>query len=334
MIVSRPRLVFMGTPDLARVVLSALAQDGRWELPLVVAQPDKPVGRGLQLQAPPVKREALERGMAVLQPARARDPEFLAALSALAPDVVVVAAYGQILPPALLAIPRFGCLNVHTSILPRWRGAAPIAWAMLEGDAETGVTIMRMDAGLDTGAVIAEERTPILPEDTGQSLHDRLAILGAGLICRVLPEWLAGRIPAVPQPADGVTYARKLTKEDGRLDWTQPASVLDRKIRALNPWPGAFTTMPAGTGAVELLKIWEAQPIVASATEGTAVTSGEVLVARGDELVVAAREGRDSLSIRVLQREGRRRMSTREFLAGGALKAGMRLGVEAGVQPG
>lgn len=330
MIVSRPRLVFMGTPDLARVVLSALAQDGRWELPLVVAQPDKPVGRGLQLQAPPVKREALERGIAVLQPARARDPEFLAALSALAPDVVVVAAYGQILPPALLAIPRFGCLNVHTSILPRWRGAAPIAWAMLEGDAETGVTIMRMDAGLDTGAVIAEERTPILPEDTGQSLHDRLAALGAGLIGRVLPEWLAGRIPAVPQPADGVTYARKLTKEDGRLDWTQPASVIDRKIRALNPWPGAFTTMPVGAGAVELLKIWEAHPMVASAPEGTAAASGEVLVARGDELVVAAREGRETLTIRVLQREGRRRMSTREFLAGGALKPGMRLGIGSG----
>jgi len=327
MIVTLPRLVFMGTPELARVVLLALVQDGRWDIPLVVAQPDKPVGRGLQVQAPPVKREALERGVAVLQPSRTRDPEFLAALSALAPDVVVVAAYGQILPPALLSIPRCGCLNVHTSILPRWRGAAPIAWAMLEGDAETGVTIMRMDAGLDTGEVIAEARTPIRPDDTGQSLHDRLAVLGAGLICQVLPDWLAGRINAIPQPADGVTYARKLTKEDGRLDWAQSASVLDRKIRALNPWPGAFTTMPSATGGVELLKIWEGQSIPTSGNEATAATSGEVMVAHGDELVVAAAEGRDGLKIRVLQREGRRRMSAREFLAGAGLRPGVRLGV-------
>jgi methionyl-tRNA formyltransferase len=324
---SRPRLVFMGTPELARVVLAALAQEPGWEIPLVVAQPDKPVGRGLQLQAPPVKREALERGIPVLQPGRARDPDFIASLTALAPDVVVVAAYGQILPPALLAIPRFGCLNVHTSILPRWRGAAPIAWAMLEGDAETGVTLMHMDAGLDTGAVIAEQRTPILPDDTGQSLHDRLAGLGAGLICRVLPDWLAGRISAVPQPADGVTYARKLTKEDGRLDWAQPAAVLDRKIRALNPWPGAFTTLPSGTGTAELLKIWEAQSIAVSGTAPTMAVAGDVLVACGEELVVAAGATGEALKIRALQREGRRRMTAREFLAGAGLKPGMRLGM-------
>jgi methionyl-tRNA formyltransferase len=327
MIVSRPRLVFMGTPELARVVLSALAQESGWEIPLVVAQPDKPVGRGLQLQAPPVKREALERGIPVLQPGRARDPEFIANLAALAPDVVVVAAYGQILPPALLAIPRFGCLNVHTSILPRWRGAAPIAWAMLEGDAETGVTLMQMDVGLDTGAVIAEQRTPILSDDTGQSLHDRLAGLGASLICKVLPDWMAGRIQAVPQPADGVTYARKLTKEDGRLDWAQSASALDRKIRALNPWPGAFTTLPSGSGTAELLKIWEAKPAAGLGTEPAGAVGGEVLVAQGDELMVAAGAGGEGLQIRSLQREGRRRMTTREFLAGAGLKPGMRLGV-------
>lgn len=315
----------MGTAELARGVLSALASDSRWEIPLVVAQPDKPVGRGLQLQAPPVKREAQERGIAVAQPVRARDPEFLSSLASLAPDVVVVAAYGQILPPALLAIPRSGCLNVHTSILPRWRGAAPIVWAILEGDSETGVTIMKMDAGLDTGAVVAEERTAILPQDTGQSLHDRLAGMGAGLIGRILPDWLSGRIVPVPQPTDGVTYARKLTKEDGRLDWTRPVENLDRQVRALNPWPGAFTTMPRGDGAAEVLKVWEAQPTGVSASE-TALPAGEVVTARGDELVVAAGDGRTGLRIMSLQREGRRRMTTREFLAGGGLKPGDRLG--------
>jgi methionyl-tRNA formyltransferase len=186
---------------------------------------------------------------------------------------------------------------------------------------------MHMDAGLDTGAVIAEQRTPILPDDTGQSLHDRLAGLGADLICRVLPDWLAGRISAVPQPVEGVTYARKLTKEDGRLDWAQSASALDRKIRALNPWPGAFTTLPTGTGTVELLKIWEAQPAAVPATGPTWAVPGEVRVAQGDELMVAVGSVGEGLRIHSLQREGRRRMTAREFLAGAGLKPGLRLGV-------
>ncbi len=325
---TRPRLVFMGTPELARTVLAALAGDSRWEIPMVVAQPDKPVGRGLQFQAPPVKREALERGLAICQPARARDPDFIASLAALAPDVVVVAAYGQILPSSVLSIPRFGCLNIHTSILPRWRGAAPIQWAILEGDAETGVTIMRMDAGLDTGEMIAIERTSIGPQDTGQTLHDRLADLGAGLIGRILPDWFAGGIEAVPQPANGVTYARKLTKEDGRLNWTMPVEAIDRKIRALTPWPGAFTTLPGDGGVTSLLKIWEAHPL-GSSDSATAVP-GEILIACGDELVIAAGDGRGALKVVSLQREGRRRMLAREFLAGGALRAGMHLGMDSG----
>lgn len=315
----------MGTPGLARVVLRVLARDGRWEIPLVVVQPDKPVGRGLQLQAPPVKQEALELGLTVCQPGRARDPEFLATLTAASPDVVVVAAYGQILPASLLAIPRFGCLNVHTSILPRWRGAAPIQWAILEGDAETGVTIMRMDEGLDTGGVVAVERTPIGSQDTGQTVHDRLAELGARLIANVLPDWLKGGLTAVPQPSEGVTYARKLTKEDGRLDWSKPVEALDRRVRALNPWPGAFTTLAAeAAGGAGLLKIWDAHPV--GAGDWAAAAPGEVVVARGDVLVVAAGDGRRGLAIEVLQREGRRRMTARELLAGGAVRTGMRLG--------
>lgn len=322
---SRPRVVFMGTADLARTVLQNLADDPRWEITLVVAQPDKPVGRGLQLQPPPVKIEAIARGLPVVQPARARDPEFLEQLRALAPEVVVVAAYGQLLPPQLLAIPRRGCLNVHTSLLPRWRGAAPIQWAIAEGDTETGVTVMRMDVGLDTGDILAAERTPILPADTGQTLHDRLAGLGGALVCRVLPAWLAGEIDPVPQPAIGITHARKLTRDDGRIDWSLPAAVLDRRIRAFNPWPGAFTTMTPGPGQpASLLKIWKAAPMPPPHPHATA-TPGEVLAATGDELQVATGDG--VLRLLVVQREGRRRMPSREFLAGGALKPGDRLGV-------
>lgn len=318
----------MGTPELARTVLRALAGDARWEIALVVVQPDKPVGRGLQLQAPPVKLEALERGLPVAQPRRAREPEFLAQLRALAPDVIVVAAYGQLLPPELLAIPRCGCLNVHTSLLPRWRGAAPIQRALAEGDAETGVTLMRMDAGLDTGDIVAIERTPISDTDTGATLHDRLADLGGALLVRTLPAWLDGEISPIPQPADGVTYARKLSRDDGRMDWALPSGVLDRRIRAFNPWPGAFTTIPDASGnAATLLKIWEALPESASvpATDGpSTVRPGTVLEAGGDRLRIGT--GAGTLRLVTVQREGRRRMSAREFLAGGGLKPGTVLG--------
>lgn len=320
---SRPRLVFMGTPDLAATVFRALADDGGYELPLVVVQPDKPVGRGLQLQAPPVKVAALERGIPVSQPLKARDPALLDTLRAVQPDVVVVAAYGQILPADLLAVPRFGCINVHTSILPRWRGAAPIQWAILEGDRETGVTLMKMDVGLDTGDVIATATTPIADSDTGASLHDRLATLGADLARRSLPLWIAGQLPAVPQSADGVTYARKLTKDDGRLSWIEGAAALDRRVRAFNPWPGAFTSVPEAEASpsprATLLKIWSARPVA-----GTSGAPGEIVQAAGDDLVVATGDG--GLKIESLQREGRRRMTARECLAGGTLKVGMRLG--------
>lgn len=318
---AKPRVAFMGTPDLARTVLRRLADHPLWEVVLVVAQPDKPVGRGLHLQAPPVKEEALARGLPVLQPLKARDPAFLEQLRAFDLDVLVVAAYGQILPPDLLAMPRRGCLNVHTSLLPRWRGAAPIQWAILEGDLESGVTIMRMDAGLDTGDIVALERTTLTATDTGQTLHDRLAELGGALLTRVLPDWLAGRVEPVPQPAAGVTYARKLRKEDGRLDWMLPAATLARRIRALDPWPGAYTELQGPDERPLLVKIWQAEAL--SATSVTAVP-GEILAAEGDLLQVATMDG--ALRIHALQREGRRRMTTREFLAGGGLRSGQRLG--------
>lgn len=297
----------MGTPDLARTVLAALAEDARWQLVAVVAQPDKPTGRGLQLTPPPVKVEALARGLPVLQPLKARDPEFLAQLRALAPDLIVVAAYGQILPQALLDIPRHGCLNVHTSILPRWRGAAPIQWAIAEGDAETGVTIMRMEAGLDTGPILSLVRTAITGEETGQTLHDRLAVLGAKLLCETIPGYVTGEILPQPQPAEGVTYARKITRDDGRLDWTRPAVTLWNRLRAFTPWPGAFCLMPAEPNP-RLLKVHDAQPVAGSGEPGT------VLSAAKAGLVVACGEG--ALRLTEVQPEAGRRLTAEQFVAG------------------
>jgi len=303
------RLVFMGTPDLARTVLAALADEPRYQVLAVVAQPDKPTGRGLQLTPPPVKVEALARSLPVHQPLKARDPAFLGQLRALAPDIIAVAAYGQILPQALLDIPRHGCLNVHTSLLPRWRGAAPIQWAIAEGDEETGVTIMRMEAGLDTGPMISEVRTRISPADTGQTLHDRLAGLGGRLLGETLPLYVAGELPDRPQPAEGVTYARKITKEDGRLDWNLPAAVLDRRLRAFTPWPGGFAFLPAESKP-KLLKIHRAEPLARPAPS----TPGAVLSADRNGMVVACGEG--ALRLLELQPEGSRRMTAEQFLSG------------------
>lgn len=303
------RLVFMGTPDLARTVLSALADDARFQVLAAVVQPDKPTGRGLQLTPPPVKVEALARGIPVLQPLKAREPAFLEQLRALGPDLIAVAAYGQILPQALLDIPKHGCLNVHTSLLPRWRGAAPIQWAVAEGDAESGVTIMRMEAGLDTGPMISEVRTPISGDDTGQSLHDRLATLGGALLCDTIPRFVAGELAVRAQPVEGVTYARKITKDDGRLDWRQPARILDQRLRAFTPWPGSFAFLPAEPKA-RLLKVHAAVPVAGSSS----AEPGTVIAADKSGLVVACGEG--ALRVTEVQPEGGRRMSAEQFLAG------------------
>jgi methionyl-tRNA formyltransferase len=312
------RVVFLGTAPLARASLAALLEaPAVVQVLAAVTQPDKPVGRELRVQPSPVKALALERGLPVLQPARARDAAFLEELRALGPELVVVAAYGQILPPAVLDLPRHGCLNVHASLLPRWRGAAPIQWAILAGDAETGVTIMRMDAGLDTGAMLATERTPVRPDDTGRTLHDHLAALGAALLVRTIPGWVAGTVPAVPQPAAGATYARKITKADGALDWRRPAADLERQIRAFDPWPGSWTRL-AGTDLGGLTKFWRAE-VVAAASGGA---PGTVLAAGPAGLVV--RCGEDALRLLELQREGGRRLPAHAFLAGNPVPAGAR----------
>ena len=320
------RLVFMGTPDIACPTLQALATASGLHVVGVVAQPDKPRGRDLQLQPPPVKQLALRLGLPVLQPERARHEAFHAQLRELRPDLVVVLAYGQLLPQALLDIPAHGCLNVHTSLLPRWRGAAPIQWAILEGDAQTGVTIMRMDAGLDTGGIVSTRATPIAPDDNAQTLHDRLALLGAELLVQTIPRYVSGELPSRPQPADGVTYARKLTKDDGRLDWSQPASVLHHRLRAFTPWPGTFTFLPAQPRPL-LLKVWRAEVAEVRASDppsSPAALPGQVLAADKSCLLIACREG--ALRLLEVQKEGGRRMNAAEFLAGHPFAPGLVLG--------
>lgn len=283
----------------------------------VVTQPDRPKGRELKLQPSPVKALAVQAKLPVLQPERARSEEFVEQLRALQPDLIAVAAYGQILPQSILDLPRFGCLNVHTSLLPRYRGAAPIQWAILNGDAETGVTIMKMDAGLDTGDILAQAKTPICPEDNSETLHDRLARMGAELLVRTIADHVSGKVRSRPQPAGGASYAPRIKKQDGHIDWTQPARAIWNRVRGLVPWPGAFSWLP-GQPAAHLLKIWQAE-----VTDGSG-QPGEVLQADKAGILVGC--GREALRILVLQREGGRRLKTQEFLAGHPLHSGERLG--------
>jgi methionyl-tRNA formyltransferase len=310
------RIIFMGTPELAGASLRALLAAPEFSVVAVVTQPDQPKGRGLKLQASPVKEIAMQHQLPVLQPTRAREETFIQQLRELSPDLIAVAAYGQILPASILELPRFGCLNVHTSLLPKYRGAAPIQRAILDGEIETGVTIMKMDAGMDTGAILTQEKTPIAPADNSQILHDRLAQIGAALLVRTIPEYIAGKIQPQPQPVEGVSYAAKIKKQDGEIDWTQSARAIGNRVRALTPWPGAFTHLPAHPQS-QLLKIWEAEPVETSGTPG------EILKADKSGIVIGCGEG--SLRVRTLQREGGRRMSAAEFLVGHPLTLGTRL---------
>jgi methionyl-tRNA formyltransferase len=284
----------------------------------VVTQPDRPQGRQLKLRPSPVKELARQVGLPVWQPEKCRDPAFIDTVRCARPDVIVVAAYGQILPRALLEIPTYGCVNVHASLLPRHRGAAPIQWALLEGDQKTGVTIMLMDVGLDTGPILGQRETPIFESDDAITLHDRLAAMGASLLVETLPEYVAGRIKPKPQPAEGATHARKITKEDGHIQWQQPAVSIWRRIRALVPWPGTYTYLPA-TPKQLLLKVWRAN--VAPEVCGV---PGTVLVIGRDGILVAC--GEDGICITELQIEGGRRMSAAEFIAGRRLCPGQVLG--------
>ena len=303
-----PRLAFFGTPPFAVPALRACREVGA--VVAVVTQPDRPRGRGQQTGPPAVKAEAVSAGLPVLQPVRLRGTDFGERLAALRLDVAVVAAYGRILPPDVLSAPRLGCLNVHASLLPRWRGAAPIQWAIASGDAETGVCLMQMEAGLDTGPVLAVRRTPILPDDTSETLHARLSELGGALIREELPRFLAGALTPRPQPVEEVTLARLVEKDDGRLDWSRPAVELERRLRAFQPWPGGWTQLGG-----HLLKIWRAQVVDGSGPPGT------VLAAHG---VFDVACGTGVLRLLEVQPEGKRRMTAAEFLSGHRLSEGER----------
>lgn len=311
------RIIFMGTPDLAGESLKALLRAPEFQIVAVVTQPDQPKGRGLKLQPSAVKEIATEHQLPVLQPDRAREESFIQQLRAFEPDLIAVAAYGQILPKAILDLPRFDCLNVHTSLLPKFRGAAPIQRAIMEGEAETGVTIMRMDVGLDTGDILTQEKTSIEPGDNAQTLHDRLAEIGAKLLVQTIPDYVAGKIQPRPQPVEGVSHAAKIKKQEGQIDWALPARMIWNRLRGLTPWPGAFTHLPAQPQP-QLLKIWEAEPSDQSGNPG------EILAAGKDGVVIGCGEG--SLRVQVLQREGGRRLTASEFLAGHPLKPGQKVG--------
>src|ERR1017187_9671867 len=301
------RIIFMGTAGLSCASLETLAGDKAFSVAAVVTQPDKPKGRDLKLQPSPVKSLALKINLPVLQPERARDEQFIGELRALKPDLIVVVAYGHILPQTILDLPKFGCLNVHTSLLPKYRGAAPIQWAIASGETEAGVTVMKMDAGLDTGPIVSQRRTPILPTDDSATLHDRLARLGAELLAQTIPDFVAGKIQPQPQPAGSASHAPKIRKEDGRIDWNLPAISIWNRLRAFTPWPGAFAFL-AGEPKPHLLKIWKAETVEQSGR------TGEILSADRNGILVAC--GRDALRILELQREGGRRMNAAEFLAG------------------
>lgn len=304
------RVVFMGTPEFSVPSLRALAQ--AYEVVGVFTQPDRPAGRGRRVVESPVKQEAQACGLAVFQPKSLRREAVQAELRQLKPDVIVVAAYGLILPQAVLDIPPHGCLNVHASLLPKYRGAAPIAFALLEGERETGITIMLMEAGLDTGPILAQRAIPIAADDNAGTLEQKLSSLGAELLRETLPRWLAGEIAPQPQNDTGATLTRLIKKEDGAIDWSQPAISIVRKVRAFTPWPGAYTTWQGN-----LLKIIRATPI------DIAAPVGEVLQ-HDDQIVVGAGEG--SVRLDEVQLAGKRAMSSAEFVRGQRAFVGARLG--------
>jgi len=307
------RLVFAGTPAFARSALQALLDAGH-EIALVLTRPDRPAGRGLKPRPSEVKALALERGLPLHQPATLQGDEACAPLQAAAAQAMVVAAYGLILPPAVLDLFALGCINIHASLLPRWRGAAPTQRALLAGDAQTGISIMRMEAGLDTGPVYLTRALPIGARDTAQTLHDKLAVLGGECIVQALPGIAAGTLNAAPQPETGVTYAHKIGKGEAELDWRCSAAELERRVRAFVPFPVATTRLRG-----EVLRVWAARPLeVPSGPPGT------VLEVAADGVVVAC--GTGALCLQRLQRAGGKQLPAREFLLGTPLAPGERLG--------
>ena len=307
------RIAFAGTPAFAAAALQALV-DARFDVALVLTQPDRPAGRGLRQSPSAVKQLALHHGLTIAQPPTLRSEETLVQLRASAAQALVVAAYGLILPATVLDLFPAGCINIHASLLPRWRGAAPIQRAILAGDGETGISIMRMERGLDTGPVYLARIIPILPEDSAGSLHDRLAALGARCIVEALPQIERGMIAPVPQPTGGITYAHKIAKTEAAIDWQREAVEVDRQVRAFNPFPGAFSLLGG-----EPVKIWRA----CAGVHGQGIP-GEILHFGADGIDVAC--GRGILKITELQKAGGKRLSATQFLRGSPLARGERFG--------
>ncbi len=309
------QVVFAGTPDFAATVLAALLES-RHELACVYTQPDRPAGRGRKLKASAVKILAERSAIPLRQPASLRPPEVRQMLAALKPDVMVVAAYGLLLPAEILATPAAGCINVHASLLPRWRGAAPIQRAILAGDRETGVSIMQMDEGLDTGDVLRAARCEISRDDTAGSLHDRLARLGAETLLKTLQSVSEGRLQPVPQEEGSATYAPRIEKQEARLDWRLDAETLERQVRAFNPWPVAFTELPDAAGcAGPRLRVWRAR---VGSDEAAGATPGSVIFTGAEGIGVAT--GRGVLILGEVQVPGSRVMSVADFLNARPLK--------------
>lgn len=318
------RIVFMGTPDFSVPALKALVEAGH-QVIAVVTQPDKPKGRGKKVQMTPVKIQAMEYGIPVYQPAKVREASFVEVLKGLEADVYVVIAFGQILPKAVLELPKYGCINIHASLLPKYRGAAPIQWCVIDGERETGITTMMMDVGLDTGDMLEKAVIPIEEKETGGSLHDKLSMAGGDLILSTLKKLEEGTLVRTPQTDEGTCYAKMLTKSLGDIDWNQGAVSIERLIRGLNPWPSAYTMWNGKT-----IKIWAADVIAgreaadflseSGVPAETGTAPGTVVCSDKRRLVVCT--GGGLLSIRELQMEGKKRMDTPAFLRGYPIPAG------------
>ena len=309
------RIVFMGTPDFSVPALKALVEAGH-EVAAVVTQPDRPRGRGKELQMTPVKVQALAYGIPVYQPEKVKDPAFVEILRNLQPEVIVVIAFGQILSRDILDLPPYGCINIHASLLPKYRGAAPIQWAVIDGEKETGVTTMMMDVGLDTGDMLEKTVIPLDPKETGGSLFDKLSQAVGPLILSTLEKLKAGTAVRTPQTDEDSTYAKMLTKSLGQIDWSMEAAAIERLIRGLNPWPSAYTFVHGKT-----LKIWDAD-VLKESSDGAA--PGQIIRTDPHSLIVAA--GEALLSIRELQLEGKKRMDVETFLRGYTIEKGEILG--------
>lgn len=308
------RIVFMGTPDFSVPTLKKLIAS-RHEVIAVVTQPDKPKGRGKEVQMTPVKETALARGIPVYQPVRAREASFVEEMRRLEPDAMVVIAFGQILSKELLEVPKYGCFNIHASLLPKYRGAAPIQWAVINGDLETGITTMMMDVGMDTGDMLEKLVVPLDPKETGGSLFDKLSLLGGDLILSTLEKAEAGTLVRIPQNHDEATHVKKIEKTLGDIDWTMDAEAIERLIRGLSPWPSAYTRWNG-----KMLKIWEGDVEPDGDTEK--IPAGQIVEASGDRIRVQTGSG--VLNIRSLQLEGKKRMDTAAFLRGYPVAAGER----------